>query len=224
MALDYAKMPEHALAMLFTAAVRDIRKDELRKVDEENPCERIRDLPLHVSQELALRLWLIAGTQKEVERLFYGYEDTGDTAAEGRKQREYEYSRPMPMRRARSAISSWAWGALLTDNDDWWLEIGTWRTRLDAIEAARPILKGLKRRTVTLTHESVEKVSTKVLATFRATLERAAEIEDAENQLRLTRFITSDRCRIQLHLKQFNLTVADLERATGLSHGTNLAH
>jgi len=224
MALDYAKMPEQALAMLFADAVRDIRKDELRKVDEEDPCKRIRDLPLHVSQELALRLWLIAGTQKEVERLFYGFEDTGKTAAEGRKQREYEYSSPMPMLRARMAICSWAWGAFLTDNNDWRLEIAYWHSRLDAIEAARPILKGLKRRKVALTHERAKKATAKTLATFRARLERAAELEDGENLLGLMRLIESDRARLEHHVNQFGRTVGHLEHASGLSYGTNLSH
>jgi hypothetical protein len=77
----YARLSEKALAWLYVRSHLDIRKDEMRTEDEEGNkggglCKRLHDLPLHVSQAFACRLKEIAGTQKEVERRFYGFDDT----------------------------------------------------------------------------------------------------------------------------------------------------
>lgn len=230
MALDYANLSDRALGSLFAEAFRDIRKDEMRKEDDqgnksEGLCKRVRGLPLHVSQDFALRLRDIAVTQKEVERLFYGYEDSGDSAAEGRKARRYETaSGAMPIWRARDSLCALAWGAFLTGNDDWWLEATYWRTRFDAIEAARPILKDLARRKNACSHASGANALDETLRVFRKSLVKAAATEDDKNRLRLASFIVQDRTRLEQHLQKFGLNVTVLQLSSGLFCGTSLSH
>ncbi|HDR9482866.1 TPA: hypothetical protein QDC20_005987 [Burkholderia aenigmatica] len=222
-------MTDQALSGLLVHAILDIRKDEMRKEDDEGnrdqgACKRVRDLPLHVSRELAMRLQAIAGTQRDVESLFYGYDDTGMTAAEGRKQRAYVSDRAMPMSRARHALGTLAWMAFLAGSDELLREIFSWEARLDAIEAARPILKGLGRRKISLTHGSAGKAAAKALARFRAQLEYAVAHEYRESQVNLAHFVEHDRLRLDRHMSQFGRSIGDLEQAVGLSFGTNLAH
>lgn len=226
---SYASMTDQALSGLLVHAILDIRKDEMRKEDDEGnrdqgACQRVRDLPLHVSQELAMRLQAIAGTQRDVESLFYGYDDTGVTAAEGRKQRAYASDRAMSMARARHALSTAAWMALLSGSNELLHEIFGWEIRLDAIEAARPLLKGLGRRKVALTHGAAGKVTAKTLTRFRAQLEHTAAREVRESQVKLAHFVEHDRLRLDRHLSKFDRSIGDLEQAAGLSFGTNLAH
>ncbi|KGD43599.1 hypothetical protein DP44_5286 [Burkholderia pseudomallei] len=225
----YASMTDQALSGLLVHAILDIRKDEMRKEDAEGNrdqgvCKRVRDLPLHVSQELAMRLQAIAGTQRDVESLFYGYDDTGVTAAEGRKQRAYASDRAMPMSRARHALGTLAWMAFLAGSDELLGEIFGWEARLDAIEAARPLLKGLRRRKVALTHGAAGKIAAKTLTRFRVQLEHTAAREVRESQVKLARFVEHGRLRLDRHLSQFDRSIGDLEQAAGLSFGTNLAH
>lgn len=225
----YASMTDQALSGLLVHAILDIRTDEMRKEDDEGNrdqggCQRVRDLPLHVSQELAMRLQAIAGTQRDVESLFYGYDDTGVTAAEGRKQRAYASDRAMSMARARQALSTAAWMALLAGSNALLHEIFGWEARLDAIEAARPLLKGLRRRKVALTHGAAGKVTAKTLTRFRVQLEHTAARAVRESQVKLARFVEHDRLRLDRHLSQFDRSIGDLEQAAGLSSGTNLAH
>lgn len=203
----YAEMSEKALGTLYLDAILDIRKDRWRKDDHEgkkggSPRKRLHDIPLHLSKAFALRLREIAGTQKEVERSFYGVEDTGDTAAEGRKQRDYESSRSMPMWRARNAVSALAWRAFYTDDEDLLLEANYWLVRFDTISAARPLMRGMERRKNSSGYSRavVAKGLKKSLAAFREAL------------------VAQARGRQEQRLSELSAYLADADLGTNLAH------
>lgn len=220
----YAGISDTLLGRLYAQAILDIRHEEMRKEDEEGnryQGKRIRDLPIHLSRELATRLQAIAGTQKEVESVFYGFDDTGTTAAEGRKQRTYvSGARAMSMSRAREALSVMEWMAFLIDSDNLRIESACWTVRLDAIDAVRPIIKEARRRKTAFNRQRLPKE----LACFRAHLEHGVEVENRESLEKLAWFIESDRTRLESALRKLGRSVGDLERAVGLALGTNLSH
>jgi hypothetical protein len=197
----YARLSEKALAWLYVRSHLDIRKDEMRTEDEEGNkggglCKRLHDLPLHVSQAFACRLKEIAGTQKEVERRFYGFDDTGETAAEGRKQREYELALgAMPMWRARGAAHALAWEGFHANNDEWYSEANSWITRFDGIAAARPIYHQMRRRKL-MGRPNVSKT----LKTFHKAL------------------VDLSLARLERNLKELGLDLAAVDVGTHLSH------
>lgn len=174
----YQDMPANELAAAFSRAWHDLRGD---------PRERARGLPPAVSAELSRQARvLLQCSQREAERLLYGADDDAARAADSRDQRYYEGGgRSLSFGKARNALTSIAWGALMRSRPEWLDFVEAWWTRLDFIEVAQEAVKSVRRR-LDPSNPS------EVLDAFRACLVKRARLAELEGDVKLRRWAATD--------------------------------
>lgn len=174
----YQDISEDALAVAFASAWRDLRAD---------PRTRARGLPPAVSAELSSQARaLLQCSQREAERLLYGADDDAARAADSRDQRYYEAGgRALSFEKARNALTSMAWGALMRSQPEWLDFVERWWMRLDFVEAAQEAVKSVRRR---LDPSN----PAEVLDAFHMCLMKQSRLAELEGDVRLKRWAAED--------------------------------